>query len=217
MNCANHQSELECERLLEPDGQHVMAHPHVEDGVREAEVVFECRVRRRAPGRLIDEVHPEQRRTVCARHAGAELVSVDVSRVARNAQHVVVGNVRLRHAIRGRQPTDAPSAPPQRVPVLELHAPAVGDVAVALDPRSLKQPLAARIPERVQEGHVVRHAEPVINDDGVERLAVQPFLQEPEPQLARFAELLDPRAAGVEHVDPVDGPQLGPADAGAQR
>src|SRR5882724_8869140 len=149
--------------------------------------------------------------------AHAVLVRVGMSRLLRNVQDVGVGSVRLRRAIGGRQPADAPSRLRERTLVLDLYAPALGDIAVALEPRALGELLGTWIPERVEEGHIVGHPEPLVQDNRFERAVSFPFLEKAEPGIDRFAELRDSRAAGIEQVHPVERAQLGPADAAAER
>src|SRR5256885_10343960 len=118
-----------------------------------------------------------------------------MSRVLRNVQYIGVGGIGLRRAIGGRQPADAPSRLRERTLVLDLYAPALGDIAIALEPGALGELLGTRIPEGVEEGHVVGHPEPLVQDGRFERAVSFPFLEKAEPGIDRFAELGDSRAA----------------------
>src|SRR2546430_13406709 len=118
---------------------------------------------------LIHDIHAEQRQLGSARHAHAELVRVGMSRVLRNVQYIGVGGIGLRRAIGGRQPADAPSRLRGRTLVLDLYAPALGDIAIALEPGALGELLGTRIPEGVEEGHVVAHPESLVQVGRFER------------------------------------------------
>src|SRR5213076_714897 len=91
-----------------------------------------------APNRLVHDVHAEHRRPVGARNPDAELVRGGAPWILRDVQDVAVRRVGLRDAIEGRQPADAPFRGRQRTLVFDLHAPPLGEIAIALEAGTLK-------------------------------------------------------------------------------
>src|SRR2546430_4033066 len=97
-------------------------------------------------------------------------------RILRDVQDVAVRRVGLRDAIEGREPDDAPFRRGQRTLVFDLHAPPLGEIAIALEAGTLQELLGARIPEHVEEGHLMRHPEPLVQHDRFEGAIPGPLL-----------------------------------------
>src|ERR1051325_11796635 len=142
---------------------------------------------RLAPDRLVNRIDAERRGPVRSREPDPEVVRMRAPRIAPNVHDLVVGDLGMGHEIAGREPADAPSGRPERALVLEMQPPRVGAVELVLNPGALKYSLLARVPERVEVGHIVRNPEPVVQRDGLERAGSRPLLQHADPDAGRVA------------------------------
>ena len=121
------------------------------------------------------------------------------------------------HPIGGCEPSDAPARRCEGTLVLKVHAPGIGAIEVVLQAGAQDLPLRARIPHRIEVAHVVPHPEPVEQHQRLQRPVASPFLEEPEPDVERVPELLEPGAAGIEQIDAVHPGKPGPHEAGPER
>src|SRR3989442_115521 len=128
-----------------------------------------------APNGLVHDVHAEHRRPGGAGNADAELVRGGAPRILRDVQEVAGRRVGLRDAIGGRQPADAPFRCRQRTLVFDLHAPPLGEIAIALEARTLQELLGARIPEPVEGRDPGPQPERLLPDDRFEWPVAGPF------------------------------------------
>src|SRR4029078_2618302 len=100
----------------------------------------------------------------------------------------------MRREIRRRDRADAPTAVGERLRVGEVQPPGIRLVQIVIDTRTTEEGARVRIEHLVGPRDVVRHVEPIVEQDGLGgpgAARARPFFSEANARVERAAVLLD--------------------------